>query len=188
MDNSVETGQMIRNARKRKGLSQEQLAKMVNLSTMSIRRYERGERIIPDEKFQDIVKVLGDSFYDTLIQYIDETPQRIEKKMEIRHQQQEEEEAEFRRKVIEEAQEDIKAFVYSENGLQIILHYLELNEKGQDEAVSRIIEMTYIPEYQRTEPLNGLEADGGDTAPTNEEKPPNGLEKPNDGIRGNAHD
>ena len=81
------TGKLIRNSRKKKGLSQEQLAKLVNLSTMSIRRYESGERIIPDDKLQAIVAVLGDSFYDSLNQYIDETPVRIAKKMEAWEQQ-----------------------------------------------------------------------------------------------------
>ena len=104
------TGKLIRNARKRKGLTQEQLAEMVNLSTMSIRRYERGERIVPDDKLQAIVEILGDSFYDSLSQYIDETPQRLAKRKEIWERQQEEEDAEFRRKVVEEAQEDIKSF------------------------------------------------------------------------------
>ena len=141
------TGKLIRNARKRKGLTQEQLAEMVNLSTMSIRRYERGERIVPDDKLQVIVEILGDSFYDSLSQYIDETPQRIAKTTEIWERQQEEEDAEFRRKVVKEAQEDIKSFVYSENGLQIILNYLELNEDGQYEAVKRVMELTEIPRY-----------------------------------------
>ena len=149
------TGKLIRNSRKKKGLSQEQLAKLVNLSTMSIRRYESGERIIPDDKLQAIVAVLGDSFYDSLNQYIDETPVRIAKKMEAWEQQwrqqKDVEETSFRHKVIEEIREDIAAFIDSENGIQIILTYFALNEKGQHEAVKRLYELTRLDEFKRTD-------------------------------------
>ena len=40
-------GEKIRDVRKRTGLTQEELAKQVGISTMTIRRYESNERICP---------------------------------------------------------------------------------------------------------------------------------------------
>lgn len=56
----------IKEARKFKGLSQEELAKKAGISVMSIRRYESGERI-PNEdtlqKIADAMDEIPDSFY-----------------------------------------------------------------------------------------------------------------------------
>lgn len=52
-------GTRIRQRRKVEGLTQEELAQKAGLSTMSIRRYEAGERIIPKEAIQSIATSLG---------------------------------------------------------------------------------------------------------------------------------
>lgn len=52
-------GEQIRQHRKVKGLTQEELAKASDLSTMSIRRYESGDRIAPQEALIKIAKALG---------------------------------------------------------------------------------------------------------------------------------
>ncbi len=52
-------GKQIRQYRKIKGLTQEELAKASDLSTMSIRRYESGERIAPQETVEKIASALG---------------------------------------------------------------------------------------------------------------------------------
>lgn len=52
-------GTRIRQRRKIEGLTQEELAQKAGLSTMSIRRYEAGERIIPKEAIQSIATSLG---------------------------------------------------------------------------------------------------------------------------------
>lgn len=52
-------GEQIRQHRKIKGLTQEELAKKSGLSTMSIRRYESGERIAPQSTLIKIAKALG---------------------------------------------------------------------------------------------------------------------------------
>lgn len=52
-------GKQIRQHRKVKGLTQEELAKASDLSTMSIRRYESGDRIAPQESLTKIAKALG---------------------------------------------------------------------------------------------------------------------------------
>lgn len=52
-------GEQIRQHRKVRGLTQEELAKESGLSTMSIRRYESGERIAPQSNLIKIAKALG---------------------------------------------------------------------------------------------------------------------------------
>lgn len=53
-----ETGRYIRQYRKVAGLTQEELAQKVGISTMSIRRYESGERIASKELIQSIAAAL----------------------------------------------------------------------------------------------------------------------------------
>lgn len=53
-----ETGRYIRKYRKVAGLTQEELAKKVGISTMSVRRYENGERIASKETIQAIAAAL----------------------------------------------------------------------------------------------------------------------------------
>lgn len=57
--NAKETGMRIKQQRKLKGLTQEELAIKSNLSVMSIRRYESGERIAPEPVLQRIADAIG---------------------------------------------------------------------------------------------------------------------------------
>lgn len=61
--NMQETGRYIRQYRKLAGLTQEELAKKVGISTMSVRRYESGERIASRELLQAIATALNVDFY-----------------------------------------------------------------------------------------------------------------------------
>ncbi len=54
-----ETGKYIRQYRKIAGLTQEELAQKVGISTMSIRRYESGERVATRELIKAIAAALG---------------------------------------------------------------------------------------------------------------------------------
>ena len=56
---ALETGQNVRQYRKVAGLTQEELAKKVGISTMSIRRYENGERIASRKIIETIAAALG---------------------------------------------------------------------------------------------------------------------------------
>ena len=56
-------GRCIRQYRKIAGLTQEELAQKVGISTMSVRRYESGHRIAPREIIQVIADVLSVDFY-----------------------------------------------------------------------------------------------------------------------------
>lgn len=66
MVDTSEIGENIRIARKQMGLTQEKLAEMTGLSTMSIRRYERGERIITAATLKKIAQAL-DTTVDELM-------------------------------------------------------------------------------------------------------------------------
>ena len=57
-------GENIRHLRKVRGLTQEELAKKAGLSTMSIRRYENGERIITEKVMARIADALDVAIYE----------------------------------------------------------------------------------------------------------------------------
>lgn len=59
-------GKHIRQYRKIKGLTQEELAKNSGLSTMSIRRYESGERIASEKILSKIANALGVQLFDLI--------------------------------------------------------------------------------------------------------------------------
>lgn len=58
------TGELIKKYRKQAGLTQEQLAKKIGVSLMSVRRYESNERVVTEEILQKIAAVLGCSKWD----------------------------------------------------------------------------------------------------------------------------
>ena len=58
------SGERIKINRKKAGLTQEQLAQKIGMSLMSVRRYEKNERIIPDAVLQKIAIALGCSEWD----------------------------------------------------------------------------------------------------------------------------
>ena len=148
----------IRAARKAAGLTQEGLAKRIGVGRATLSKYESGHIEPSISKLREIADALSCSLYDLF-------PHQIEN-MTICYADDSELERE-----------------------QALLSFFnKLNGAGQDAAIERIEELALIPKYQRTEPLQGLEDDGGDTDTIKQEKPPNGLKKPNDGIRGNKHD
>lgn len=59
-------GIRIRLQRKIKGLTQEELGKKANLSTMSIRRYENGDRLVSEANLQQIALALDISVNELL--------------------------------------------------------------------------------------------------------------------------
>lgn len=62
-------GTNIRKVRKFRGLTQEELARKAKLSTMSIRRYESGERIVTEKVMYQIAKALDAEMYEFFPEY-----------------------------------------------------------------------------------------------------------------------
>lgn len=131
---SKSVGERIRQHRKIKGLTQEELAKKVDLSTMSIRRYESGERIIPEDTIKAIAAALGVTFSELTnlqIQY-DSSGNIIS--------------------MVGYA-EDLKQFIGidEDNDAErnLVTHFRKLNSFGQQEAVKRVEEMTENKKYRR---------------------------------------
>lgn len=181
-------GRLIRDSRKMAGMTQEALAKAADVSTMSIRRYENGERKPTAEIMLRIMDAIGEPYKVISNNMLDEVAE--EKKNSplsalIENDRRRRELlkiAELKEDIGEEA---INAFVDSENGLSMILFYLDLNDKGQNEAVKRIWELSEVPYYQRTPPpvlAERPETQGGYQIPPKQKEPSEGPCSPPDGI------
>lgn len=116
-------GQQIRKNRKSHGLTQEQLAKKTGLSLTFIQNCEAGIKS-PD---YDCIKILADA--------LDVSPQELACT------------AEFANSLTNALKEYIK---HIDTGKAPLLeHFGSLNELGKKEAVKRIRELTFVPEYRK---------------------------------------
>lgn len=142
MVDTTEIGANIRAVRKQMGLTQEELAKMAGLSTMSIRRYEKGERIITDETLMRIAEVLKIDWHKlkgwVFWRYNADGfeiwgPPESETELD-----------QIFADVISKRHSSQKQ---ANNRINIALD--KLNEEGQQKAVERVEELTEIPRYQK---------------------------------------
>ena len=67
-------GVQLKNCRKRKGYTQQQLADAVGISVMSIRRYESGERVLPESVLKRITELLDIPYSALLFGTTEEQP------------------------------------------------------------------------------------------------------------------
>ncbi len=170
-------GEKIKYYRKLKKYSQEILAEKANLSKMSIRRYESGERQPGIEALKKIASAL-----DCQVSDIDEnivvvpipkyelTPERLERAKQNAEAEElikrkasgEELTSEEQQKISDYFQRMIDGFSrfreytktlknkLDEIGENILLtDYRELNTEGQSEARKRVNELTEIPRYTK---------------------------------------
>ena len=173
------TGELIKKARKKRKMTQEQLAKKCNLATITIRQYESGKRTPGQEQLARIAKELDVLVIDLL----DES----EKRNNFFHKELVNFTCSFPHSVVFLEYGNVKSFVGSPEGNNdvellygVYRNFSELNEEGMKEAAKRIEELTHIPKYQRTETLPEV---GEYTDTLKQEKPPEGEIKPNDGIK-----
>lgn len=184
-------GRLIRDSRKMAGMTQEALAKAADISTMSVRRYESGERKPTAEIMLRIMDAIGEPYTIISNSMLDEIAE--EKKNDtlstlIENDRKRRELLKIAELKEDIGEESINAFINSENGLSMILFYLDLSDEGQTEAVKRIWELSEIPYYQRTDtteqaetPAEQLAEDEQGKSSTEQEKPPEGQTSPNDG-------
>lgn len=157
MEDNNYLGRLIRDSRKMKGLTQEALASAANISTMSIRRYESGERKPTAETILRIMNAIGEPYTiisnNMLNEIADEKKNNAISSLIENDRKRKEllKIAELKKDI---GETNINNFINSENGLSMILFYLDLSDEGQMEAVKRIWELSEIAYYQRTEEPN----------------------------------
>lgn len=161
-------GDRIKEARKTAGLTQTQLAEKIGVATITIRQYELGKRQPRIEQLRKIASALGLYISDlvdgtkegwksldvsTAFEEVSEkTKVEIEKDVDIAH---------TIAAVIEYQNETVSIHI-GEDGYEhlrdamwafvdIVNDYNKLNAVGRNEALKRIRELTFIPEYQRKE-------------------------------------
>ena len=73
LNNKIWIGTQIKTKRKQKGYTQEQLAEMLNVSTNTISRYERGRNFPSHEHMLHLVEILDLSMDESYYQKLDES-------------------------------------------------------------------------------------------------------------------
>lgn len=173
-------GELIRKARKKRKLTQEQLAQKCEMATITIRQYETGKRTPQAEQLAKIARALNVSVADLWGE--DDGNFMLNKNV-----------ANF----IVSAN---KAVLFVEDGevtgiyatkdtddisidqlQRITVNFGELNEAGQKEAVIRISELAQIPKYRSIIPIESLFDSDATTDTPATEKPPEGQNNPADG-------
>ena len=154
----MDCGAHITQLRKKAGLSQAQLAEKAGLSLMSIRRYEKGDRIPNIEQLNDIGKVFQESLGIPVGKFISNMYPQINDDLIGAYVQKIQDgeiptESELLR-IVEnidsmfsirtnlEKQEKIEAIN------KIIISLGKLNRNGVQESVRRVNELTYLPKYK----------------------------------------
>lgn len=149
----------ISKARKRSGMTQEDLAQRIGVNRATLSKYETGQIEPSISMLRKICNVLECSLQEIMSN----------------------EEMEFRlMHMISNANRDIDWEM--EYKIQVMSTYFRmLNTKGQIIAVERVKELTKIPEYQRTDSAGLPETPTEGNTPTTQEKPPEGQIAPSDG-------
>lgn len=124
-------GMNIRQARKRKKMTQKQLADALEYSESSICKYEQGLVEIPlviIERIANILEVDSSELLDSTTWEDEFNSVQVAKEV----------------KVIEELED-----VFGKDAVEILSMFTELNSDGKQKALERIYEMTEIPRYTR---------------------------------------
>ena len=126
-------GECIRQTRKLKGFTQEELAHASGLSVMSIRRYEGGERFPSEETLNRIASALQVPI-SRFIGFFKDNSIQI---------------------TMSDTSKEVDPLVESQNGgrIKLVTLFGKLNSVGQTEALKRIQELTVLPRYQRKPPV-----------------------------------
>lgn len=150
----MEIGDKIRLARKKRGLTQQQLGNLCGMADSAIRRYENNRANPKIETIQKIANALDvplSEFYSYIF--------NGETYIELANTKNEDE----RQSQLEILKQDhrinfdkITQPVNNKNELILLSNYEKLNDTGKDEALKRVKELTEIPRY--TELLSGASA------------------------------
>ena len=125
-------GERIKEARQERGLSQEELAQIINSTKSAISRYESGKRQPRIEQLKSIASALDVDVNWLMNGYTLEQRDQVWKEKVSRR--------------FEEAE----AWKKGKDRLNVAFD--SLNTSGQQEAVKRVEELTEVPRYRRQEP------------------------------------
>lgn len=124
-------GERLKNARKKSGITQKELAEKLNVSAAMIAQYETGKRNPKKETLSRIAEVLnlgysytkdGEPYFYSFVDTV-RTPENAES-------------------------EEFNNFQYNDSQ-RIIKPYNCLNDVGKEEAVKQVELLTKIPEYRK---------------------------------------
>jgi len=150
-------GEIIRTARKQVGLTQAQLGELLGVSGAMIGQWENDLRNPKGETIQRIEQHLGQPFTDLVLAESDVFIMQTKQRLEAIRAENEAIAQEIGRKAEEAMQAQIATFVTSTTGRSIIDAFYRLNEFGQEEAMERIIELSFLPQFSKDEVPCGLE-------------------------------
>lgn len=140
MPNNKFIGAQIKNYRKRKNLTQKDLALMIGKTVSSVQKYECGSTEIPTSVLEEIADVLGMDITSLLFvsQFADNPTEKIGDTL--------------KRFDISSLMTAIDNATGTPTPLeQLTASFTKLNEKGQEKAASYVKDLTKIPEYKKTE-------------------------------------
>lgn len=154
-------GDLIKSARKRSGLTQVELGKLLGVSGSMIGQWENNLRKPKSGTIQKIAEALGEPFMEVFQVYVEEKDTQIMNRLNAIKADIEFEGLDHREKAEIAIQEEISEFVRSANGRTIVSCYMELNDTGREEAVKRIMELAEISYYKKDyeDDLNSDEED-----------------------------
>lgn len=176
------TGQRIKEARKRAGMTQSELAQKLNIPFQSVSQWERDLR---NPKIETLLRISAALKVDVnwLMngQTLEQRDQAMKDHVARRFSELKERTSDKWKKESEEIEamlSELEAEKDAPSELKILQAYHKLNLDGQYEAVKRVEELTEIPKYRRTTTSQSTQAppEGKDTAkPTDApETPPEG--------------
>ena len=125
-------GERIKEARQERGLSQEELAQIINSTKSAISRYESGKRQPRIEQLKSIASALDVDVNWLMNGYT------LEQRYQV-----------WKEKVSRRFEE---ADAWKKGKDRLNVAFDSLNNSGQQEAVKRVEELTEVPRYRRQEP------------------------------------
>ena len=131
------TGQRIKAARKKAGMTQEDFGKKLGLSSSFIAQYETDNRKPKQETLMKIAKALGVRLSDLSDA---STWDELDRQEGVER---------LSESVAESSILDTVAKAYWEFAPELVALLSKLNDDGQQEAVKRVGELTEIPRYQK---------------------------------------